>query len=744
MASEQAAQLRQRGIAAAKAGDKVAARELLRQSLRLDPTSETGWIWLLSLAEEPRERLVYLQRLLDINPQNEIGLKTLASLGLTLEQLTARAGGKPVPPKPATPAAPPTTALPQSSTPIVDPRQLAQYGAQIDSAVRDYLAPLPDTLTWTHKTRGRAGERDALVLRTWVYAAVAGVAVLAVIIIIAVLAGSGPTPEEIAAQATLPPTPTWTPTPGATPTPSAVPTEPEITLTPTMLPTGVQGANAPYQLPAATDVYPPIRNRALSEAVAYINQGQPQVALPTLDAERQAAGNNFNASLYYYTALAHLQAGDIDSALLALRQGERDQQTNAPADTAGKALIDLGFAQIAMVQGQTALAENSIADAQEFFAIVAERAAAARQGDPNLALAYVLLAQVYLLEDDYTAALAVLDEGLAVSRLRGNVVLIVAKGELYLQQGSDLLADNLPERAALAYGEAGYQAFVAVYIDPTVAQAHALRIHVALAQGSPGLAVLYAQEYIFYLPGDTLAYKLLGDARLAEGNPHLALDAYSQAAAVGDDDPHIVEVLLARAALYTQRGEHELALDDLTRAYSIQETPNIQFLRMQAAYATRDSGRYRQILSDVEDLLNTLTNPQQRNLVLLIQARVLVDRGSSDDLPVAQSILAELTGEVSTDLQPVVDEYLARVYYALESYDEALDAINNALNANPTPGRYYLRGLIYEALEEPALAIRDFEWVLTWSDLYPPAEIDPILTRQERERITGLVAGTDE
>jgi Flp pilus assembly protein TadD len=54
VASDQAKQLRQQGIAAAKAGDKETARKLLLQSVKLDPKSEPAWTWLLNVVSDPK------------------------------------------------------------------------------------------------------------------------------------------------------------------------------------------------------------------------------------------------------------------------------------------------------------------------------------------------------------------------------------------------------------------------------------------------------------------------------------------------------------------------------------------------------------------------------------------------------------------------------------------------------------------------------------------------------------------
>ena len=122
MSSEQAKELRRQGIAAAKAGQKDQARQLLQQSLRLDPGSEAAWLWLVSVSRDQRERLFCLNKLLEINPNNEMALQSLQQLGLTREQLaqSQQTGGQtpsPAAPQPvsrAAQAAPPPMPAPAS------------------------------------------------------------------------------------------------------------------------------------------------------------------------------------------------------------------------------------------------------------------------------------------------------------------------------------------------------------------------------------------------------------------------------------------------------------------------------------------------------------------------------------------------------------------------------------------------------------------------------------------------------
>jgi twitching motility two-component system response regulator PilG len=68
----------QSAIAAAKAGDRPAARSLLGEVTRGEPDNEVAWLWLASVAETPDEAVGHLQRVLAINPANERAREGLA------------------------------------------------------------------------------------------------------------------------------------------------------------------------------------------------------------------------------------------------------------------------------------------------------------------------------------------------------------------------------------------------------------------------------------------------------------------------------------------------------------------------------------------------------------------------------------------------------------------------------------------------------------------------------------------
>ncbi len=68
--SAQVAELLRHGIAAAKAGRKQEARQLLFQVTELDEQNEQAWLWLSGVVESLEDRRVCLENVLAINPHN--------------------------------------------------------------------------------------------------------------------------------------------------------------------------------------------------------------------------------------------------------------------------------------------------------------------------------------------------------------------------------------------------------------------------------------------------------------------------------------------------------------------------------------------------------------------------------------------------------------------------------------------------------------------------------------------------
>ena len=67
-------------IAAAKAGRKAEARRLLEAVLDADERNEQAWLWLGEVVESEEERLICLENVLVINPDNQTARQGLAFL----------------------------------------------------------------------------------------------------------------------------------------------------------------------------------------------------------------------------------------------------------------------------------------------------------------------------------------------------------------------------------------------------------------------------------------------------------------------------------------------------------------------------------------------------------------------------------------------------------------------------------------------------------------------------------------
>jgi twitching motility two-component system response regulator PilG len=80
----------QKGADAAKEGDKAMAVQHLLHAIDYDPDNEIAWMWLASLATSLEDKLAYLHRILNINPENqqvrEMFLATNRQLARSLAQ----------------------------------------------------------------------------------------------------------------------------------------------------------------------------------------------------------------------------------------------------------------------------------------------------------------------------------------------------------------------------------------------------------------------------------------------------------------------------------------------------------------------------------------------------------------------------------------------------------------------------------------------------------------------------------
>ena len=74
------------GIKAAQAGSRAKARAALLRVVELEPQSESAWLWLASISEYPEELLVFLHKVLAINPENQRAVEWASATKITAVQ----------------------------------------------------------------------------------------------------------------------------------------------------------------------------------------------------------------------------------------------------------------------------------------------------------------------------------------------------------------------------------------------------------------------------------------------------------------------------------------------------------------------------------------------------------------------------------------------------------------------------------------------------------------------------------
>lgn len=116
----------QLGIAAAREGNREEARNLFSLLTRQEPDNVQAWLWLAGVAEGPDERRAALERVVELDPTNEMAIKGLQAMGVTPQ--TAKAEAPAATPPPSEPAPPPRQDLSEEE----------MYAAELDAAFEDY------------------------------------------------------------------------------------------------------------------------------------------------------------------------------------------------------------------------------------------------------------------------------------------------------------------------------------------------------------------------------------------------------------------------------------------------------------------------------------------------------------------------------------------------------------------------------------------------------------------------------
>lgn len=151
----------QLGIEAAREGNREEARNLFTLLTSQDPDNVQGWLWLAGVANGPDERRAALEKVITLDPTNEMAVRGLQAMGVN----PAMAGrGTAAPASMSVDPPPPAPTLDSLS-------DEERYAAELDSAFDDYdtverVAPAPrndptplfdsDTAATATTTRGNS------------------------------------------------------------------------------------------------------------------------------------------------------------------------------------------------------------------------------------------------------------------------------------------------------------------------------------------------------------------------------------------------------------------------------------------------------------------------------------------------------------------------------------------------------------------------------------------------------------
>ncbi len=724
MAQDQSKRLLRQGITAAKEGRGTEALDLLRQAVRLDPSSETAWLWLSSVAPNDRERVFCLKQVLAINPHNEFAMKGLIALGYE-------------PQRAAEPA-------PGSTVPVLSDEKYARLQPLLDEvlAMAGTQPTASEANVWVRKTRRRYGESTAERLRQVTYAALILV-VVGVTASAALLAqsfgvfGAGNSSDSVVYRPVLTPTPTptWTPTPGFGPSPTPFPNR--LSVGATAVPVGFGPAGSIYGIATPTPIYPAFDSsveRRIKPAIDLYSIGRYTEARAEFEAAQASYAPQCYPALVYYHAMSYARQGGTANLSAAARLLEDGLAYTPPEgryrgegyDSCPDApLLHAGLAEVRLMQGRASQAYSASQKALE--------------GDPGLVSASLVKAEVEQSQGDVEAAIQTLEEALA--RHPRDTRLLIRLGEIELEQGR--------ANAALEY------AGKALYVDPLLLPALRLQTaaYLALASGPDGISDTARMEYyglaahsaetlLLYYPGHAEGYLLLAEARMGEGKLELAEMALDRLLAVEDEDFRQVYADVTRRAyqlrgeLYFRQGRYELAERDL-RLVS-QMAPSSPPVEVADRLLALDLGA--RMYDDASRQIGFLAGRSgaASSEYRLTQAKLWVEYcgySALDDLGCDYARALNLLGDAFIEQLPAASQaeaysLRAQAKYWTEkqrdlpaeasraNYESALEDLDQARARRSAPIDHYYRGLVLLELGELNQALAELLWVRYWHDVY--------------------------
>ncbi len=689
--SENLQDLLQRAIATARAGQKEEARLLLVQVLKANPRSETAWLWMSAVVEKPAERIHCLKQVLAINPQNETALKGLRALGVApAEQPPGApqpAPGAAAVPQPAPIASAPPPPAP-GGVPLVSEEAIRQAQLQAE-AILGWMRAAEErvdlNISWGLPEVLRTRPRTGIDLRPSPMMIAVGAGVVLVIMVVLLVsnitrmirAAQMAAHATPAATATVAQTSISTPTPRPTRTPTpegqVVPEEPILPIQDVArgdLRFGIT-PTPPYV------ITPHPSSPLMNDAIQAFYERRYRDSLELI---AQARGFGYDSiDSYYFEGMALAYLGEYDQALQALEQG---------FDSGGEDFAPLyaGLGYVYARQGAIERARNANERAKSL--------------DPRLIMAYVNLAQLYLDQRQFDAALSEVSAGREIRKYDVNLMVMASK--IYLASGD---AQNAAAYANLAH-----------YMDPISEEVVLAQARGRLALGFDMLAAIGLEDYLEQVnPGSYQAWALLGQAYGKLNREQDAMLAFSRALQLSTD---VAPALIGRGLYYFDQEQYDLAYQDLSAAVEVApDDLDLRYARARAAFALRD------FEIAVEDLAFIRDKTPGRPDIEILYVQALAETGENEEaLEAANAALSTLSLDRSQ--RGYLLETRARAYYSEGDYSAAQQNIAEALQIEETGTRHYYNALILSDLGQTAQAIRELEWVLFWNQVfaYPFAE----------------------
>ena len=758
MAQDRAKLLFQQGVAAAKAGQKEQAFQILQQAVKLDPRNENVWLWLSSVARNDQERAFCLQQLYAINPKNELAIKGLQALGIDPQQQQEQ-----------------QATTPQAGVPMVAREKLVEIQGAVDEFLRSYN-PQPYTpleIEWIHKEGKRYGEGAARRLRSSVMVSAAAIIALFLVgaIILALTVFSGD--DDIQARGstlvfTFTPVNSPTPTLGEpiTPFPSDV-AEAVVTPFPDSS-LGLPRGNVNSQ-PTNTAVYPFVGDASFTGMIVDFGLGDYEAVSAFSEDWRDSQTNSCYQEQYYYEAVGLATEGgrsNLDRAESLLEEGLVAQRPGGSVNTCRDSiLLQTG---LCFVQYQQAILNpdqinrNGLASAVQLCQI-------ALASNPELVPAADTLGQIALTQSNALGDNSLLDvaqnallsalNSTAQSDNKGNLILLIRLASVELARGN-------PQEALVYTARA-------LYVDPDLEEALRLQTDAhlrlaALASDSDirtarfSLAVKSAgEQYLFYYPGAAIGNAMLADARYGEGNVERAfqianrlIEALENQELDADDTRALERAYELRVTVYLDRHDWTNALSDIDTLSSFQPN-NVRWLEFHKNVAL-NLGRYSLVLDDIDDLLDIA--PERSELVVekaqyLTRTCQYEDTLSCEYEDVLNDLLTEtfITGlPEDSSLRADAVAYRLEAEFALlldEDIDEEDEAAVQArmdmltawlvqleeevLAIRETGVDYYLLGRIYAELAQYPQAIGAYDWIIYWDQTFDYPFIDDVENAQD-------------